>query len=261
MGRTELEGTLTMNMLIINADDFGYSKGINLGILEAHREGILSSTTIMANMPGFDHAVSIAKENPKLGVGVHLTLTCHKPLNPTVTSLMDDEGDFKRLSYFEKGIDIDIDLNELFLEWDTQIKKVIKSGISPTHLDSHHHVNSIKPLTEVFEDLARKYDLPVRNNYEVSNDLVTTKRFITQLDALGTEKNIWKPMIFRNIIEDVLTYGSVECMCHPGFIDYELLERSSFTKGRAYQVKELQNDYYKQIIQEAGITLQRYSDL
>lgn len=248
-----------MSLLITNADDFGFSKGINLGIIESHKNGILSSTTLMANMPGFQHAVHLAKESPKLGVGVHLTLTCNKPLRSDVTSLTDELGDFRKLSYYEK--DFSIDLDELFLEWETQIKAIYDSGLTPTHLDSHHHVNSLIGIKDVFETLARKYSLPVRNNYKVSNDLTTTKRFITQLDSLAMDKNIWKAMNVRNIIADVLTYGSAECMCHPGYIDSEVISRSSLTTQRAYMVQELQDSHYKELFNEAGIQLGTYQDL
>ena len=90
-----------MSLVIINADDFGYSQGINLGIIEAHKNGILSSTTMMANMPGFEHGVELAKNNPKLGIGVHLNLTCGKPLLDNVPSLTDYK-EFRNLSYYEK---------------------------------------------------------------------------------------------------------------------------------------------------------------
>jgi predicted glycoside hydrolase/deacetylase ChbG (UPF0249 family) len=248
-----------MALMIINADDFGYGNGINHGIIESHRNGILTSTTMMANMPGFDHAKAFAKENPNLGIGVHLVLTCGAPLRTDVPSLVNEKGNFHHLSFYEA--DFEINLEELYLEWKSQIEKVIQAGIEPTHLDSHHHVNSIGPLTEVFEKLAREYHLPVRSNYKVSDDLLTTRRFFHTLDSLGMEKEIWRPMAIRSLIDDCLTFGSVEVMCHPGYVDAELLDRSSFTSGRAYQVRELTKEKYKILFDEMGITLGTYRDL
>ena len=69
-----------MKKLIMNADDFGLSEAVNYGILKGFQDGILTSTTIMANMPGFDHAVEMAKQHPEMHIGVHLNLTCYKPL-------------------------------------------------------------------------------------------------------------------------------------------------------------------------------------
>lgn len=82
--------------LIVNADDFGYSKGVNLGIIEAHRAGVVTSTTTMVNMGGFEHAVQLARETPTLGVGIHLVLTCGAPVSHDVPSLTDEHGRFHR---------------------------------------------------------------------------------------------------------------------------------------------------------------------
>jgi predicted glycoside hydrolase/deacetylase ChbG (UPF0249 family) len=248
-----------MSLLIVNADDFGYGTGINYGIIESYQKGILSSTTLMANMPGFDHAVELAKANSGLGIGVHLVLTCGAPLRKDVPSLVDEKGNFKHLSFYEKEFAVDLD--QLYAEWKAQIDKVLEAGIDPTHLDSHHHVNSIHPLTSVFERLAREYNLPVRNNYLKSEDIQSTKRFFTGLDGLGMDKEIWKPMTVRNLIEDCLAFGTVEAMCHPGFVDAELLDRSSFTSGRPYQVRELTKPAYQELLAENGIFLATYKDI
>ena len=137
-----------MGKVIFNSDDFGYSHGVNYGIVDAYQRGILTSTTLMANMPGFEHAVKLKKELPDLGVGVHLTLTCGKPLLENVDSLV--EGDqFKQLSFYTKPFEIDND--QLYQEWNAQIQKVYRAGIIPTHLDSHHHTHTF--------DIIRKLSL------------------------------------------------------------------------------------------------------
>jgi predicted glycoside hydrolase/deacetylase ChbG (UPF0249 family) len=81
--------------LIVNADDFGYSRCVNFGIIDAHRDGINNSATMMMNMLGVGHAIELAKENPKLQVGIHLVLTCGKPLLPDVPSLVDESATLK----------------------------------------------------------------------------------------------------------------------------------------------------------------------
>ena len=97
-----------MGKVIFNSDDFGYSHGVNYGIADAYQRGILTSTTLMANMPGFDHAVKLKRDLPNLGVGVHLTLTCGKPLLKNVTSLMDGDN-FKHLSFYTQPFEVDGD--------------------------------------------------------------------------------------------------------------------------------------------------------
>ncbi|HBM7099928.1 TPA: ChbG/HpnK family deacetylase, partial [Enterococcus faecium] len=119
-----------MGKVIFNSDDFGYSHGVNYGIMDAYQRGILTSTTLMANMPGFEHAVKLRKEMPRLGVGVHLTLTCGKPLLKTVDTLI-ESGEFRSLSYYQHPFNIDKD--QLYQEWNAQIQKIYHAGIIPTH--------------------------------------------------------------------------------------------------------------------------------
>lgn len=248
-----------MSLLIINADDFGYSTGVNYGIIHSYQQGILTSTTMITTMPGFEEGVKLAEENPGLGIGVHLSLTCGKPLREDVPSLIQSNGQFHQLSFYEE--DFKIDLDELYKEWKEQIERVVKRGIKPTHLDSHHHVNSLSPITEVFIQLAKEYDLPVRNNFDVPTDILTTKRFNTSFDLIGMTKEIWKPMELKNIVQECQMFGEVEAMCHPGYVDQVLLANSSLRDGRAVTVAELSRSDYANILKENDIQLGTYSDL
>lgn len=248
-----------MSLLIINADDFGYSTGVNYGIIHAYQRGILSSTTMMANMPGFDEGVKLAKENPDLGIGVHLALTCGSSLRSDVPSLIENNGKFHSLSFYEK--DFEIDPTELYKEWKEQIEKIMNSGIEPTHIDSHHHVNAIEPMREVFIRLANEYQLPVRNNFTVPEDIKTTQRFNTTFDLISMVKELWKPMELRNIIQECKMFETVEAMCHPGYVDNVLLDNSSLRDSRAMTVAELQRSDYAETLEKNGIQLGTYADL
>lgn len=248
-----------MSLLIINADDFGYSSGINFGIIDAHKNGILTSTTLMANMPGFDHAVQLSKQNPELGIGVHLVLTCNRPILKDHQTIVDEKGNFRNLKFYEDNFSVDLD--EVRIEWEAQIKKVINAGIQPTHLDSHHHVNILPGINQVFIELAEKYNLPVRGNFEVPKQLKTCDRFFTHFDSIGLDKEIWKPMTWHNLIEDCQNYPVVEVMCHPGYVDAELIDRSSFTKGRAYICRELQREIYREMLLENDVKLGTYKEI
>src|SRR5271154_6957886 len=96
--------------LIVNADDFGLSKSVNAAVIRAHREGVLTSASLMVNENGFDEAVKLAKENPKLGVGLHLTLLCGKSALPPekIPGLVNAQGQFGKnpvlvgFNYFAK---------------------------------------------------------------------------------------------------------------------------------------------------------------
>lgn len=251
-----------MGKLIINADDFGYGRGVNTGIIEAYKEGLLTSTTVMPGMPGFDEAVELAKKNSGLGVGVHLTLTCGYPVSKNLKTIVDDNGSFKKLSFYEdKDFEKQINIDEIYNEWKNQIEKVLKSGIKPTHLDSHHHVNCIGNIKDIFLDLAKEYDLPVRNNLAVPEGVKTTSKLIDYFDRIGFVKEIWKGMNIKNLILDCCTYESIEIMCHPAYVDNFLLTHSSFNVDRTSTLKELKNKFLEEEICKNDIKLVNFSEI
>jgi len=223
-----------MIKLIINADDFGYSRAVNYGILDAHKLGILTSATLMTNMPGAEHAAELAKENSSLGVGVHLVLTCGKPLLTGHKTIVNEKGDFKKITFYKD--DFHVDLEEVYNEWKAQIERFLSLGLVPTHLDSHHHINSFGNLYEVFLKLAKEYNLPIRNNikkqvYDISKDFKCTNFFAGELN---------KDMVnIINIEKNFKDYGTVEIMCHPGYLDNFLLNSSSFTNLRLSELEML----------------------
>ena len=248
-----------MSLLIINADDFGYSEGINLGIIKSHQDGILTSTTLLANMPGFDHAINLANKSPELGIGVHLSLTCGRPVLSTVHSLTKSNGDFHDLDFYQH--DFVIDKNELYAEWSSQIKKVIAAGIDITHLDSHHHVNILPVIKDVFITLAREYNLPVRNNFSLPSDLTSTNKFNMEFDQIAGNLNIWKPLVKKNLVQDCIIHDSVEAMCHPGYIDSYVFNNSTLLEMRTLTAEELLEKDYLRLFSENDITLGTFRDL
>lgn len=152
-----------MKNLIVNADDLGWTEGVNRGILDAFRGGIVTSTTLLANGTVFAEAVKAAKSAPHLAVGVHLNLSDGAPIadRESVTSLLTDAGNFacgpehllmKRAS---RGLILD----EVEEEWDAQIQKVRDAGIRPTHVDGHKHVHMLPGLFEIALRLAKKHGI------------------------------------------------------------------------------------------------------
>lgn len=254
-----------MGKVIINSDDFGYSRGVNYGIVDAYQKGILTSTTLMANMPGFDHAVELKKQLPNLGVGVHLTLTCGKPLLKNLETIV--EGDhFRKLSFYQK--DFSIDQEELYQEWNAQIQKVYAAGIIPTHLDSHHHTHSFGGNQDVVVALAKKYDLPVRGNFEQKQDVKHVTYFEKYFDDVGVENpserqiSISLEMYLEELLAKLRTYDSTEIMCHTAYIDEELLKGSGFVFPRVNQVEFLiHSEFAKALKTDKKIELATYKDL
>jgi hopanoid biosynthesis associated protein HpnK len=147
--------------LIVNADDFGLSSSANHAIIQAHCEGILTSTSLMLNEPGFEEAVVLARENPRLGIGLHLTLLCgHSTLPPEkIPGLVNERGEFRSnpsaagLAYFFRP-----ELREqLRAEILAQFEKFRGLGLPLDHVDSHHHLHAhptvFKILIQSAEDL------------------------------------------------------------------------------------------------------------
>jgi len=149
--------------LIVNADDLGWTDGVNRGIVEAFHHGIVTSTSLLANGAAFAGGVEAARSAPGLGVGVHLNLSDGPPVadRETVTSLLNKDGEFAGgpenllLRRARRGLL----LAEVENEWDAQIQKVRDAGISPTHLDGHKHVHMLPGLFEIALKLAKRHDI------------------------------------------------------------------------------------------------------
>jgi chitin disaccharide deacetylase len=223
-----------MITIIVNADDFGYSRGVNYGILDSHLNGIVNSTTLMMNMYGTDHAIELAKKNPSLQVGIHLVLTCGKPLLQDVPSLVDTNGNFKRLSRLKENLDIS--LTDLEREWSAQIEKFLASGLNLTHIDSHHHVHTFNDFLPVIQKLANKFQLPVRTNGYERIEGVEAFSDVCLVDFYGDGVT---SNYFQLLPERVKKGQKVEVMCHPAYLDSYLLSGSSYTHDRLKEIDVL----------------------
>ncbi len=163
-----------MKNLIVNADDLGWTDGVNRGILEAFHHGIVTSTSLLANGAAFAGGVEAARSAPGLGVGVHLNLSDGPPVaeRETITSLLNDDGEFaggpERLLL--RRVRRGLILGEVESEWDAQIQKVRDAGIAPTHLDGHKHVHMLPGLFEIALKLAKRHDIgAIRVSLEASS--------------------------------------------------------------------------------------------
>ncbi|MFS0777262.1 chitin disaccharide deacetylase [Neobacillus sp. 3P2-tot-E-2] len=223
-----------MIKLIVNADDFGYSRGVNYGIIDAHKYGIVNSTTMMMNMPGVNHAVELAKEHPALKLGIHLVLTFGKPLLSDVSTLVDEQGNFKKLKDLIN--DQNLSLIELEREWTAQIDRFLDFGLTATHFDSHHHVHGIPEFLPVIQRLSRKYNLPVRRISEqpVEGVPTFTDCFLHDFYGEGVTQEYFIELSHRDVENQ-----TVEVMCHPGYLDFEVLNGSSYAADRVKETKIL----------------------
>ncbi|MCL4545230.1 MAG: carbohydrate deacetylase [Chloroflexi bacterium] len=287
-----------MGVLIVNADDFGISDGVNMGIVEAHRRGILTSTTVMANMPAFDHAMRLARDNPELGVGIHLNITSGTPLLPSsqVPCLARPDGRFHSPLFVLRQLTLgQLDGRQIEAELSAQVERAMSAGISPTHLDSHHHVHMHPRLQPIAIRIARRFGIrALRSTTELGPGDVLSRtgvlsgrafspRFsktvvLTLLGAMLSRRaqraGLLVPEHFRGLLlglafssEDLLRLlqrlpaGATELMCHPGYPDETLRRQTSYANGRDLELAALLAPASRSILQQDRVRLSSFAAL
>jgi hopanoid biosynthesis associated protein HpnK len=278
--------------LIINADDFGLCESVNKGIVEAHTKGVLTSATIMANMPAAEQAVDLAKNLPTLGVGVHLNLTAGKPLcqDNTVKLILDSQGHFA-LSPGKLALASLITGKAraaLETELASQIQWLIDKGIKPTHLDSHKHIHSFPTIFPIVCRLAKRFGVSaIRYTFEPKRvsqlpwpvtdresrkraSLVRTMAKINhwqnpaffKTDALLGVNHVGKiNTVFMRAVSLYNTASTAELMTHPGYT-YDLdATRTRLVKQREVELEALCSEKTKKFFKDAGIKLIHYGQL
>ena len=152
--------------LVVNADDLGLSRGSSLGVLMGHREGIVSSASLVANGPDYRHAVdTVVRSCPQLGIGLHFNLTSGKPVSSpeTVPTLIDDDGFFRwRFTSLLRALSSRRTelLQQIELELEAQLDRIASDRIEVDHLDSERHVHLIPQLFQVVVAAARRRGVP-----------------------------------------------------------------------------------------------------
>lgn len=228
--------------LIINADDFGYTRANTEGIIEGCRRGIVRSTTALCNMPYVEMGRDLAKDCPMLGIGVHLTLTLGKALTG-VRSFTDAHGNF--LSK-DKIYSASLDTGEVYEEWKAQIERYIEVfGHKPTHLDSHHGVHNFnEKQKETVMKLAEEYGLSVRQYgpYE----------FVPGFYGQTATREVLLELLKSHEGKDI------EIMTHPGYCDLELYRTSSYNVQRIQELDVLCSREVLDYVAENNIELTHY---
>lgn len=243
-----------MTKLIVNADDFGYCEGVNQGIISAHKNGIVKSCTIMTGMPGFEQAVELLKENPELGCGVHMTLSCYKPVLDTHKTLVDENGYFFRRITEDKAKEFD--LEELYIEWCAQIEKAKSNGVQITHLDSHHHVHTLEIFKPVVQKILKKYDLPIRGGFEYELD------YDKIVPVIGSfySKNV-SSEYFEDNLDELKKYEVVDLMSHPAFVDSFLSKSTSYSVERTTEHEILTSIELNKFLEDNNIEITNYRNI
>jgi chitin disaccharide deacetylase len=290
-----------MKRLIVNADDFGFTRGVNAGTLRAFERGILTSATLMANGDAFDEAAAMARANPRLGVGVHLVAVGGPPVaRPSeIPSLVDADGLLPRtltdlIKLLARGR---VRVEHVEREFAAQVERVRGAGVMPTHLDSHKHSHTQPLVMTALARVAAAFDIrAVRNPFEswrapvITGAAARARRGVYLKQAVMCaavaprarafhrtvrEHGLHAPDFFcgvrltglldaeavRRVIGG-LRDGTTELMCHPALYDDEL-ERAAtrLKRERQRELEALTDEGVRHSVNAQGVRLINYQEL
>jgi chitin disaccharide deacetylase len=267
--------------LIVNADDYGHSRGTSQGIRQGHLNGIITSTTAMINYPGADGDLRVAmQECPHLGLGLHLVLTSGNPvLSPEkVPSLVNEKGRFFDLSGFYANEE-HLNLKEVEAEWRAQIEAFQKAiGRKPDHLDSHHHSSYCNiDLFLLMMDLADELNCSIRVPYGTEHTVLANISTPPEQSRLAGLKNGYAQVFIDDFYDQTATLESMkgilqfiaedsqhqtfELMCHPAIVDEELTNTSSYNQPRARELEVLTSPEIVEMVKQKDIQLISFEHL
>lgn len=251
-----------MKRLIVNADDYGRTAGINEGTIEAHRRGIVTSATVMILEGAAREGIRLAAQRaPGLSLGLHCVLTGGgRPASISGTlSTLAPSGKFARNA---EALGDRIDPEEVRRELDAQIRLFeAAAGRLPSHLDSHHHCALHPAVQPVFAEVAAERGLPVRGASPAARDSLRARGLRVPdlfLDGFygegATRENL------ARMIEE-LADGTTELMCHPGHPDAELYAGSTYARERAQEIEALCDPSIRSLLEERRVRLVAFDAL
>jgi len=284
--------------LIVNADDFGLTRGVNRAILESHCDGIVTSSTLMANGQAFEDAIAHAKSASRLSVGCHVVLVDGSPVldGQQASTLFDQKADDGRFydglgAFALRAVSGRVDADEIEAEVTAQIRKLQSAGVSVSHLDTHKHTHILPQVLRALLRAARTCGVPaVRNPFGPVRFSILAKypslwkRYsqVTVLNRLGgsfrnsvtnagmltTDGTVgvvatgaMDSCLFRSIV-DSLPEGTWELVCHPGYNDAELGSiRTRLRESRAVELRLLTSPKALELLVRSGVQLISYRDL
>jgi predicted glycoside hydrolase/deacetylase ChbG (UPF0249 family) len=287
---------MTEKRLIVNADDFGMSRGISDGILQAHRFGFLTSASLMVNMPGTDYALEHLAVAPALSVGIHLNICRGKAISPTrdVPSLVDASGDFHPPPVMIRKLwRWQISTKELETEFRAQIRWMKSRGLQPTHADSHHHMHIYPAAVSAFarsvaaEGIAciraSRFSCGTKTNVLGGpHEGGVVRRLLVQGYRTALQKTVFHKFSsadrrisfpsaarrdsttlgggWKTTFEN-LSAGTFELACHPGFFERGFSESDPIHRQREDELGWLTSPEMREVIDGRDIHLISYREL
>lgn len=247
-----------MNTLIISADDFGITQGVTEGIAQSIKSGFVSRTSAMMCTQGYEWIAEYGK-GIEDKIGLHLQLTDGTPLtNPDlIPSLVTEEGVFPSTWRKLKRVNPE----EVKIEWEAQIQAILNTGITPSHVDTHHNVHRFRTIFSCYCDLAKKYKLPTR---PLSGNMA---KQLKQMGIAGSDHCIeeWQgeDVSVNSLVSHALSAvrklntsnNTIELMVHPGYVDENLESRSHYLKAREAELNILCDDKLPKLLEFHGFKI------
>lgn len=277
--------------LIVNADDFGLTKGVNRSVLDCHLAGGVTSTTLMVNMAAAEDAAEIARRHQTLGVGLHFNLTSGRPVTPAhlLSSLVDDDGNFLgRGELIRRVLSGRVSSVEIASELEAQWRRLQDLGIHPTHIDSHQHVHALPQIFRVVSHVCALEDVSLRVTWRWPGRLQrkSLRRRLSEavLESMTSRCMALKPVNVRTNdglcsvfdldqppeslseasyykLLDAYRDGVVELMVHPAEVDLELRSQTQITTTSAVENMLLRSAFLLGYVKRRQGRLVNYSDL
>ncbi|MDU2495679.1 MAG: chitin disaccharide deacetylase [Klebsiella grimontii] len=249
-------------VLIVNADDFGLSRGQNYGIIEACKNGVVTSTTALVNGAAISHAAQLSRCVPELAVGMHFVLTLGEPLSamPGLTR----EGRLGKWIW-QMAEEDSLPLDEIAHELGQQYQRFVELfGHEPTHIDSHHHVHMIAQIYPIVAAFAREKGVALRIDRQLAtlsglaqDAARSSEGFASEFYGEGVSE-----ALFLQTLDASIRRGetSLEVMCHPAFVDNTIMG-SAYCYPRLTELDVLTSESLKSAITERGYRLGTYRDV
>jgi chitin disaccharide deacetylase len=253
-----------MKRLIINADDFGLTDGVTAGIVESIQHGLVCSTTAMVCHPRCLENIERWASQIEGQIGVHLQLTDGTPFTDAgrISSLVTENGEFPR-SWRNLGR---LNPDDVRREWHAQLEQFLSLDIQPTHIDTHHHVHRFPGAFEVYCEIAQAHQIPARS----MTTQMTSKLIAEGVDCPDYCETGWcggelTPESLLRRVERAFArcgnQGTVELMCHPGYVDAELEAKSTYVAEREQELRALCTPELVKRLEELGIEIVGMSTL
>jgi predicted glycoside hydrolase/deacetylase ChbG (UPF0249 family) len=264
--------------LIINADDFGISRGVNIGIIEAAEAEVVTSASMIANLAAFADAVERAESCPTLSLGIHLNFTVGRPLTRAPSLTRRDTGKFYTLPALLARASLGLlDSSEVARECIAQIDRMIEAGFPPTHLDSHRHIHAHPAISRVVASAAAsrgifQVRIPCESLRVNAGDWRATLKKTGLMICAGLSSGTaaadravnfvgvslqggksFATRLFALIPQ--LQAGTTELMTHPGYADGSLAEHDSYTLERVTELRVLTSREFRELLVRSGVTL------